>query len=71
MNYFYRIFYEIEKLKIKLFNEIVSLFDIPFSVIHRDIACRNILLSKNLGVKISDFGLARKIPRDGVFDNET
>ena len=71
MNYFYRIFYEIEKLKIKFFNEIVSSFDIPFAVIHRDIACRNILLSKTLEVKISDFGLARKIPRDGVFDNET
>jgi len=38
-------------------------------VIHRDIACRNILLSKSLQVKVSDFGLAKKLSGD-VFDND-
>lgn len=30
-------------------------------VVHRDIACRNILLNDDLIPKISDFGLARKV----------
>lgn len=30
-------------------------------IIHRDIACRNLMLDENLQIKIIDFGLARKV----------
>ena len=34
-------------------------------VIHRDLACRNVLVGENKILKISDFGLSKEI--DGVY----
>ena len=38
--------------------------------IHRDLACRNILIDKAFSVKITDFGLTQKIPSTGIFPEE-
>ena len=35
-------------------------------VIHRDLACRNVLVDSKLSCKICDFGLARKLDKTGV-----
>ena len=29
-------------------------------IVHRDLACRNVLVGENMVLKISDFGMARK-----------
>ncbi len=36
-------------------------------IIHRDLACRNILVTSDRALKISDFGLARTVPQDEVY----
>ena len=38
-----------------------------FQFIHRDLAARNILVADNGKLKISDFGLARNVSRNGVY----
>ncbi|XP_077293855.1 tyrosine-protein kinase hopscotch [Arctopsyche grandis] len=38
------------------------------NVVHRDLAARNILVVDESHVKISDFGLARKIDKDGYYE---
>ena len=35
------------------------------NVIHRDLACRNVLVGENKILKVSDFGLSKEI--DGVY----
>ena len=39
-------------------------------LVHRDLACRNILVAENKQLKISDFGLAREINVDYNHKNE-
>ena len=36
-------------------------------MIHRDLACRNILIGDQKNLKISDFGMSRYLPRDEVY----
>jgi proto-oncogene tyrosine-protein kinase Ret len=36
-------------------------------VIHRDLACRNILIGDQKNLKISDFGMSRYLPKDEVY----
>jgi serine/threonine protein kinase len=39
-------------------------------IVHRDIKCSNLLLTKNLELKVADFGLARSMRGDQLFTNK-
>ena len=36
-------------------------------IIHRDLACRNILIGERKNIKITDFGMSRYVPGDEVY----
>ena len=36
-------------------------------IVHRDLACRNILVGEGKALKISDFGMSRLLPPDEVY----
>ena len=36
-------------------------------IVHRDLACRNILVGEKKNLKISDFGMSRYVPTDEVY----
>ena len=42
-----------------------------FKCIHRDLACRNVLVGKGLVAKVADFGMARDISTDGQYIKTT
>ena len=39
--------------------------------IHRDLACRNVLVGSGLVAKVADFGMARNISSDGTYVKTT
>ena len=49
--------------------------DYPFlfnaKCIHRDLACRNVLVGSGLVAKVADFGMARDISTDGQYIKTT
>ncbi|XP_065842852.1 uncharacterized protein [Oscarella lobularis] len=40
-------------------------------LVHRDLACRNVLVCENNLVKVSDFGLTRAVYEDGAYSQKT
>ena len=40
-------------------------------VVHRDLACRNILIGKGKSVKITDFGMSRMVSMDNIYVKTT
>ena len=57
--------------QIRCFNQASLLHLIlKIQVLHRDLAARNILLADNNIVKISDFGLSRRIGDGDVYQEE-
>ena len=41
------------------------------SLVHRDLACRNVLVDDNNILKISDFGLTRALYKDAAYVKKT
>lgn len=40
-------------------------------MVHRDLACRNILIDENKNLKISDFGMSRVVTGDDIYVKTT
>ena len=40
-------------------------------LVHRDLACRNVLVLENKLLKVSDFGLTRAVHQDGIYPQKT
>ena len=40
---------------------------ISLQIVHRDLACRNILVGYNRVCKVADFGLAKKVGDNGIY----
>ena len=47
------------------------LFFLCKKCIHRDLACRNVLVGNGLVAKVADFGMARDISTDGQYIKTT
>ncbi|XP_065842447.1 tyrosine-protein kinase receptor torso-like [Oscarella lobularis] len=41
------------------------------NLVHRDLACRNVLVSENNLLKVSDFGLTKAVYEDGAYNQKT
>ena len=41
------------------------------NVVHRDLACRNILIGEHKNLKITDFGLSRMVANDSIYVKTT
>ena len=53
------------------YNTFAQGFLSSLSVVHRDLACRNILVCDNRLVKISDFGLSRSLVNEEAYVTTT
>ena len=42
-----------------------------FKVIHRDLAARNVLVGERETCKVTDFGLARDVQEDNIYERKT
>ena len=49
------------------YSSIMQEFLSSLDIVHRDLACRNILVGEKKTLKISDFGMSRLVPADEVY----
>lgn len=50
---------------------IVQEYLTSLNVVHRDLACRNILIGENKSLKITDFGMSRMLANDNAYVKTT
>ena len=43
----------------------------PYQIVHRDLAARNVLVGENQTCKVTDFGMARDVHKENIYQRQS